>query len=154
MTTASENAPQGIPHETDAKATQSNAPARALRRSTDDRILGGVCGGLARYFGVDVILMRLLFLVFAFIGGSAAFIYLILWLVVPEERPGDNVNVGTIEGVDFDFTRGWQALGFGLVLIGAATLVQQLFPGLNDLIWPIAVIVAGVALIVHAGAKR
>ena len=61
---------------------------RLLRRSTDDKVLGGVCGGIARYLGVDAVLIRLLAVVLAIVGGGAGLIaYLIAWIVIPKDRP-------------------------------------------------------------------
>ena len=60
---------------------------RLLRRSRTDRILGGVCGGLAHYFGVDTLLMRLLFVVFAITAGAGLLLYVLLWVVMPLEDP-------------------------------------------------------------------
>jgi phage shock protein C len=55
-----------------------------LSRSTSDKMFGGVCGGLARYFGVDSTLVRLVF-VLAVISGLSPLIYVILWVVMPQE---------------------------------------------------------------------
>jgi phage shock protein PspC (stress-responsive transcriptional regulator) len=63
-----------------------NAP-RTLSRSRDDRILAGVMGGIARRFGWNSTLVRVLFVILSL--ASAAFpgllVYLILWLLIPEE---------------------------------------------------------------------
>jgi phage shock protein C len=61
------------------------AKTRRLYRSRTDRKLAGVCGGLAQYFNIDAILMRVLFVVLALLGGPGLVIYLMLWIVVPEE---------------------------------------------------------------------
>lgn len=60
---------------------------RKLYRSRNNRQLAGVCGGLAEYFNIDVTLIRVLFVVFAVLGGSGLLAYLVLWIVVPEQ-PG------------------------------------------------------------------
>ena len=61
---------------------------RLLRRSTDDKVLGGVCGGIARYLGVDAVVIRLLAVVLAIVGGGAGLIaYLIAWIVIPKDQP-------------------------------------------------------------------
>jgi len=51
-------------------------------------MLAGVCGGLAQYFNIDPTLVRVLFVVLAVLGGSGLLIYLVLWIVVPEEPQG------------------------------------------------------------------
>jgi phage shock protein C len=61
------------------------AKTRRLYRSRTDHKLAGVCGGLAQYFNTDATLMRVLFVVLALLGGPGLVIYLVLWIVVPEE---------------------------------------------------------------------
>ncbi len=48
-------------------------------------MIGGVCGGLAKYFDIDPTIVRVLFVVSIFIGGGGILAYIILWIVVPEE---------------------------------------------------------------------
>ncbi len=57
---------------------------RRLYRSRTDRILGGVAGGLADYFSVDVTLVRLAWVVLALAGGGGVLVYIIAWIVIPE----------------------------------------------------------------------
>jgi len=66
------------------------AHGRVLRRSTTDRQIAGVCGGLADYFGVDSTLVRLVWVIASIfcgviIGGVIA--YLLAWLIIPEATP-------------------------------------------------------------------
>ena len=56
-----------------------------LTRSTNDRMIGGVCGGLASYFGVDSAIVRLIF-VLAVLSGVSPLVYLVLWIAIPEDR--------------------------------------------------------------------
>ncbi|MCH9643360.1 MAG: PspC domain-containing protein [Gammaproteobacteria bacterium] len=60
-------------------------PPKRLYRSRKERIIAGVCGGLAEYFNIDPVWMRVIFLVLLFGFGSALLIYLIMWLIVPEK---------------------------------------------------------------------
>lgn len=60
---------------------------KQLYRSKDDRWLAGVCGGLGKYFNIDPTIVRVLFILFAAAVGGGILIYLILWIVIPEE-PG------------------------------------------------------------------
>jgi len=57
-------------------------PSRLYRSRTDSKI-AGVCGGLGEYFGVDSTWIRLLFVLFFFLGGSALLVYIIFWIIVP-----------------------------------------------------------------------
>lgn len=60
------------------------APAR-LTRSRDNAWLGGVCGGIAKRFGWDPTLVRVLFVLSIVLPGPQVLLYLILWLVIPRE---------------------------------------------------------------------
>jgi phage shock protein C len=63
-------------------------PTKKLYRSTTDKIIGGVCGGLAEYFGMDATLMRLIFVVAALLGGPGILVYIIMLIVVPQAPGG------------------------------------------------------------------
>ena len=66
--------------------TWNDRPARKLFRDPDNKKLAGVCSGLALFLGVDVVLIRVIFLV-AFICGSAGlWIYLVIWIAAPEAK--------------------------------------------------------------------
>ena len=56
---------------------------RKLYRSRTQRMIAGVCGGLAEYFNLDATLMRVLFLLLAVFGGSGLVIYVVMWIIVP-----------------------------------------------------------------------
>lgn len=56
---------------------------KKLFRNPDDKVLGGVSSGLGAYFGVEVVYVRLAFVLLAFAGGSGILIYLILWIITP-----------------------------------------------------------------------
>jgi phage shock protein C len=64
------------------------AQTRKLYRSRTNRKLAGICGGLAQYFNLDATLMRVLFVVLAVLGGSGLVIYLVMWIIVPNEPQG------------------------------------------------------------------
>ncbi len=58
---------------------------KKLYRSQKDRMIGGVCGGLGEYFGIDPTIVRLLFVAFALAGGPGLIAYLVFLIVVPDE---------------------------------------------------------------------
>ena len=59
---------------------------KKLYRSTSDRMIAGICGGLGEYFGIDATLVRLIFVFGAIFTGSALFwVYIIMLIVIPEE---------------------------------------------------------------------
>ena len=57
-----------------------------MMRSSSDRIISGVCGGLAEYFNIDSAIVRLVF-VLAVLSGISPLVYLVLWIVMPEQKP-------------------------------------------------------------------
>lgn len=58
---------------------------KKLFRSRRDKIIGGVCGGLANYFTMDPTIMRLIFVLLALFGGPGLILYVILWIITPVE---------------------------------------------------------------------
>jgi phage shock protein PspC (stress-responsive transcriptional regulator) len=63
---------------------------RRLTRSTADRRIAGVCGGLAKYLTVDPTVIRIIFLITAIFGGIGFWAYLVIWLVAPEDNLIEN----------------------------------------------------------------
>jgi phage shock protein C len=63
---------------------QKEGPKR-VKRSVSDKMLAGVCGGLADYFEVDPTIVRLIFVLALLIGGTGVLAYLIMWIIVPKE---------------------------------------------------------------------
>src|SRR3712207_1294419 len=74
-------------------------PSR-LYRSRSEKMIAGVAGGLGEYFDVDPVLIRLLFVVTAFISGAGILAYIVLWIVVPVE--GDELPRMDTLRRDFD----------------------------------------------------
>lgn len=69
-------------------AAEPNAPRsdiRRLYRSRTDRSIAGICGGLAEYFGSDSTLIRLLTLLLILFGGLSIWLYILLWIIIPDE---------------------------------------------------------------------
>ena len=66
--------------------SETRAP---LRRSSRNRVFGGVCGGLGEFFGLKPIWFRIVFVILGIPGGLPGIVpYPILWLVIPEEESG------------------------------------------------------------------
>src|SRR5688500_1222671 len=62
-----------------------------IKRSSDDRMISGVCGGLAEYFNIDSAIVRLVF-VLAVLSGISPLVYLVLWIVMPEQKSATPIN--------------------------------------------------------------
>ncbi len=63
-----------------------------LYRNADDKIIAGVCSGLANYFHIDPVIMRIIFAVLLFTGGSGFLVYVILWVAVPSQSVQANIT--------------------------------------------------------------
>ncbi|GLU50090.1 PspC domain-containing protein [Nocardiopsis ansamitocini] len=68
-----------------------NFGKKSFRRSKSQRVLTGVCGGIGAFTGVDANIVRLAFAVFTLLGGSGILLYLIAWLLMPEEGAQSSV---------------------------------------------------------------
>lgn len=60
---------------------------KRLYRSRDDKMIAGVCGGIAEYFGIDPVIVRVILVVITLMGGAGVLAYLIMWAVVPLAPP-------------------------------------------------------------------
>ena len=76
-------APAGDPPPATPTGGTAEGPRR-LYRSRDERVVGGVCGGLAEYFGIDPLIVRIITVALVFAGGAGFLAYLAAWLLVPE----------------------------------------------------------------------
>jgi len=60
---------------------------KVLRRSRSDRVVSGVCGGLAEFFGISALWFRLAFLIALIPGGVPGLLpYILLWLIIPKDK--------------------------------------------------------------------
>jgi phage shock protein C len=146
-----------------------------LYRSTTDKILGGVCAGLGRYFHIDPTLVRLFFVILTVAGGFGPLVYVILWIILPPEGhttplgQGDQFNkaefkeragmmrddlVGAVSAPNKNVV---QIVGIGLIIGGAFLVLRQIdVPWLNwmnningSVIWAALILLTGVALLVR-----
>src|SRR5690606_23641274 len=90
-----------------------------LRRSSTDKVLFGVCGGLANYFQIDPVLIRVGFVALTLAGGSGLLIYLVLAIIMPGDTDvlGDPSTPGSVAAHD-TASRRTQGLAAVLIIIG------------------------------------
>lgn len=113
--------------------TSTGLALARLRRSEQDRVVAGVCSGIAQTLEVDVTLVRLVFGVLALASGSGILLYLGAWLLLPELGQEQRRTAAAVAGsVLLVAGAGAAAAGLGLD---------------NSLVWPAALIVAGAALL-------
>jgi phage shock protein C len=115
-------------------------------------MVAGVASGIARHLGLDPTLVRIAFVVLTLAGGSGVLAYIVAWLVIPEETADDVAGTGRpVTGPDATTLR--YALGALLVLVGLLTALDRLVPAVGHLLWPMALIVLGVTIVL-TGARR
>lgn len=73
-------------YEKEVEQKPSKKSTKRFYRDPEDKILGGVASGIANYFGLDALLIRLLFVFVVLIGGSGILVYIVLWLIMPEAK--------------------------------------------------------------------
>jgi phage shock protein C len=122
---------------------------RLLRRSRSEKVVAGVCGGIGRYLGVDPVLLRIAFVILALANGLGVIGYVIAWVAIPEELPGQPVGPPPPARRE----TGRLVLGGALVVLGLVLLLDRLAPNLDELFWPVAVIAVGVAVML-VGLRR
>ena len=146
-------------------------------RNTVDKKIAGVASGLADYFDIDPLLVRLIFVILALAGGGGVLIYIILWIVTPE-RPfelNQTQNNSTMENQQSSYgdpkppeqtqqqksshpehkNRGNLIGGLVLITLGILFLADEFIPNINfgDL-WPIILIVIGAGLLINTFGRR
>jgi phage shock protein C len=151
-----------------------------LTRSRGDRMVAGVAAGVARYLNIDPTVVRLIFVLLT-LSGPGAFIYLVLWVVMPQDAPaaggapgqvfvstGETVrlrldpqgepeqevpinNVGGAQGAPGTTGgtagQGGKTLGYLLLGLGVFITLQMIWPGFAGLLFPAALVAAGVWLL-------
>lgn len=89
----------------DQQSYRPTSSSKKLFRDNEDKFLGGVCAGLAHYFGIDALWVRILWLILVFFFGTGILIYIILWILIPVaettaeklQMKGEPVNISNIE---------------------------------------------------------
>ena len=134
---------------------------RKLSRNTMNKVIGGVCSGLANFFGLDVALVRIAFVI-AFMFASFGFwLYIILWIVLPVDGQQSTVNsqqsepVSESESVSKSESKVKSILaGSFVILIGLLFLINNFIP-INWVwkLWPLILVAIGVVMIVTSSKK-
>jgi phage shock protein PspC (stress-responsive transcriptional regulator) len=143
-----------------------------LYRSRADKILFGVCGGLAKYFDLDASLFRVLFVLLTLANGLGIIVYLAMAILVPLE-PGETVAVNRGDKIKdlaaevgaktkslaaemkFDQSKkiySRNAIGTVIIIIGVILLLKQVAPFMINwinwgVIWPVLIILLGLYLV-------
>ena len=129
---------------------------RKLSRNTMNKVIGGVCSGLADFFGLDVALVRIAFVI-AFMFASFGFwLYIILWIVLPVDGQQTTVNSQqpTANSQAPESKVKSVLAGSFVILIGLLFLINNFIP-INWVwkLWPLILVAIGVVMIVTSSKK-
>lgn len=132
---------------------------KKLFRSKNDRVLAGVCAGLANHFNVDPVLIRVIFVAALLGGGFGLLAYLILWVVTPENpefnQPfqqsssyTEDVDVKNQDNMSNNNRTGSTIAGVILILLGGLFLAEEFLPDFDfEKYWPLILIFVGIGLL-------
>ncbi len=145
---------------------------KKLNRSVKDKVFGGVAGGLAEYFEIDPIIVRVLFVVSVFFHGAGLIAYIVLWLAVPEapyvfetasnvgasgttnsepDIKGDNPAAAYFKSLDEKKLKRNRNIGIVLLVLGCIFLADNFIPRIHfGDFWPIVLIALGVSLLLNS----
>ncbi len=144
-----------------------------LYRSETERMLGGVCGGLGEYLSLDPVFIRLFFVLLFFGHGSGLFLYIVLWVIMPNKSDvqegktiEENVKASAenfgerIQTIGEEFGEAMRSpnpqagviVGAALIILGSLLFVENLgIYGLGwfsfDILWPALLIIGGVVIL-------
>ena len=104
---------------TDTHTTRTAPPTRPLHRSRDERIIAGVAGGLGEHLGVNPWWFRWAFILLAVFGGVGGLLYLLAWIVIPDQDEDEAIVTGWLERLDLSDP----GAIFGIALVGVASVI-------------------------------
>lgn len=135
-----------------------------LYRSRENRLIGGVAGGIAEYFNIDIAVVRLLWILSIFFAGGGVLAYIVAWIVIPEQ-PAENVQIYVETAVpheeheslprrelspEEERIRDRRRSTGGVLLIGLGVLflAHQLVPvHFSRFLWPLLLIAVGIFIL-------
>jgi phage shock protein PspC (stress-responsive transcriptional regulator) len=109
-------------------------PGNRLTRSTDDKVVAGLAGGLGRYFGLDPVVFRIAFVVLTLAGGSGILLYLLGWVMIPDDAGGSAL-------ARYGQERNQKLIAAVLAGVGLLLLVDEVTGGHDDV--PVALVLIG-----------
>lgn len=134
---------------------------KKLERNPMNKVVGGVCSGLADYFNLDVALLRIAFVIAMLFASFGFWLYIVLWVVVPERKfnvdfqtqPADNVQQNHDNENGSKKTTAIFA-GISVIMIGLIFLINNFIPiSWVWKLWSLILVVIGIVMIVNASKK-
>jgi phage shock protein PspC (stress-responsive transcriptional regulator) len=136
-------------------------PEARLMRSETDKMIAGVCGGIAAYLGVDSVFVRLAFLLLLFASGIGFLLYFVLMIIMPSEsnadQPSGKIVQDNLDRLGDDFGQGVRRVrahpegrtlaAVLLIVLGIFLLFENMGWLSSGIFWPLALIAFGLYLI-------
>lgn len=154
---------------------------KKLNRSVKDKVIGGVAGGLAEYFEIDPVIVRVLFVVSLFFHGAGFIAYIILWIIVPEapyvfegagnfnsansagtssgsssegQTKTDDAASAYFKGLEEKKSKRNRNIGMVLIVLGCIFLADNFIPRFHfSDFWPLIIIAVGASLLLNSKAN-
>jgi phage shock protein PspC (stress-responsive transcriptional regulator) len=134
---------------------------KKLYRSRKDKVIAGVCGGIADYFNIDPVWIRLAAVLLVLADGVGIIFYILAWILVPQNpNQKDTKNTSAEEVVEKIKTGKVQkrnstpVLGIIILIIGIGLLMKNIFSWFKfSYVWPAGVIILGLYLLVGKNEK-
>jgi phage shock protein C len=144
---------------------ESDSDVRKIYRSKEDRMIGGVCGGIAEYANIDTVWVRLIAVLLIFFDGVGILIYIILWILIPDnpyqefpDKKKGNSNKDSKESNHEQYVKkerkskdsGSLIIGGLLIIIGLLFFLRQFFSWVSfNYMWPLILIGVGLVLLMR-----
>mgnify|MGYP000960676307 CR=1 FL=1 len=130
---------------------------KKLKRSSTNKVIAGVCGGVGEYFNIDPVVVRIVWVLLAFMPGGPGFLaYLICALIIPE----DDGIIYQDENSSTDTSNTSFFIGIALIVFGGIMLAKIIWPQFAFRIanigkyWPILLIIFGIYIIVNQTKRK
>lgn len=146
---------------------------KRIYRSKEDKMIAGVCGGIAEYFEIDSVWVRLAAILTVFMNGIGLLLYIVAWIIMPENpnqkdkpktiserlvsestkkfKENHKNNKETQKKIEKTVnTREGKFLGGLLIIVGSYFFIERYFPFLNiGNFWPVLIILFGIFLLIR-----
>ncbi len=125
--------------------------SKQLMRSNENKILAGVCSGIAEYFEIDPVIVRIIWMLSIFTG-IGVIAYIICWIIMPERKYrsiGSHSELSSEPVVDKEKSR--TILGITLIVVGLLFMMDKFFKWFDmDIIIPVGIIAIGIFVLFRA----
>jgi signal transduction histidine kinase len=118
--------------------------AKGLFRSSSDKVVAGVCGGLAASFGIEALVLRIAFVVLTIAGGSGIVLYVLAWILLPQQ----DTRRSMAQTIQLDRQDTLQIASIGMVVLGGLLVLRAAGFWFSDaLVWPVVLGAVGLTVI-------